>query len=158
MLADACKKHGMLLSLYYSNPDWHHPYGYNPASSHQWKAKYKDVVDTEKYRDFIKAQLTELLTNYGSIYTFFWDIPPKIEDASLNALIRELQPGIYINDRGWSSGDFSTPEREQVAESRRFTRMTEACNSVGQQSWGYRRNEDFIPPVFFVPLLTGTWL
>ncbi len=143
MLADACQKHGMLLSLYYSNPDWYHPYGYNSASTHQWKAKYPDVEDTKKYRDFIKAQITELLTNYGSIYTFFWDIPPKIEDGTLNALIKELQPGIYINDRGWSSGDFSTPEREQVKELKRFTRMTEACNSVGQQSWGYRSREDF---------------
>ena len=24
MLADACRKHGMLLSIYYSNPDWHY--------------------------------------------------------------------------------------------------------------------------------------
>ena len=144
MLADACEKHGMLLSIYYSNPDWYHPYGYNPASSHQWKAKYKDVVDTEKYREYVKAQITELLTGYGRIYTFFWDIPPMIEDPSLNALIRELQPGIYINDRGWSEGDFSTPEREyQSAGSARFTRMTEACNSVGRQSWGYRVGEDF---------------
>ena len=47
MLAAACEKHGMLLSLYYSNPDWHHPLGYNPESSHQWKAKYKETVDTE---------------------------------------------------------------------------------------------------------------
>lgn len=144
MLADACHKHGMLLSLYYSNPDWYHPFGYNPASSHQWKAKYKDAVDTQKYREFVKAQITELLTNYGDIYTFFWDIPPKIEDPSLNELIRKLQPNIFINDRGWSQGDFSTPERDyQEAGSERFVRMTEACNSVGQQSWGYRSNEDF---------------
>ena len=144
MLSEACKRHGMLLSIYYSNPDWHHPFGYNPDSSHQWKAKYKDTVDTQKYRDFIKAQITELLTNYGDIYTFFWDIPPKIEDPSLNELIRTLQPNILINDRGWSEGDFSTPEREyQTVGSERFLRMTEACNSVGQQSWGYRSNEDF---------------
>ncbi len=144
MLADACKKHGMLLSIYYSNPDWYHPYGYNPPSSHQWKAKYKDVVDTEKYREYIKQQVTELLTNYGDIYTFFWDIPPEIEDPSLNELVRKLQPGILINDRGWSQGDFSTPEREQPgADLKRFAKITEACNSVGQQSWGYRYNEDF---------------
>ena len=144
MLADACRKHGMLLSLYYSNPDWHHPYGYNPDSTHQWKAKYKETVDTEAYRAFVKAQITELLTNYGEIYTFFWDIPPHIEDPSLNELIRSLQPNIRINDRGWSAGDFSTPEREyQAVGSGRFTKMTEACNSVGQQSWGYRRGEDF---------------
>ena len=112
MLAAACEKHGMLLSLYYSNPDWHHPLGYNPESSHQWKAKYKETVDTEGYREFVRAQVTELLTGYGKIYTFFWDIPPKIQDTSMNELIRRLQPDILINDRGWSEGDFSTPERD----------------------------------------------
>ena len=144
MLAEACERHGILLSIYYSNPDWHHPYGYNPLSTHQWKAKNMELVDTEKYREYIKAQITELLTEYGKIYTFFWDIPPKIQDPSMNELIRSLQPGIFINDRGWGEGDFSTPEREyQQISSPFFTRMTEACNSVGQQSWGYRKNEDF---------------
>lgn len=145
MLAVACKKHGILLSLYYSNPDWHYEYGYNPESkSHQWAAKYKNQVDTQKLRDFIKAQITELLTNYGDIYTFFWDIPPCIYDPSLNELVRKLQSNIYINDRGWSEGDFSTPEREyEAANSAHFTRMTEACNSVGAHSWGYRVGEDF---------------
>ena len=144
LLSDACQKHGMLLSLYYSNPDWHCEYGYNPESSHQWLAVNKDTPDIEKYREYVKNQITELLTGYGPIYTFFWDIPPKIYDPSLNELVRKLQPGIFINDRGWSEGDFSTPEREYKAtEGERFTRMTEACNSVGQQSWGYREKEDF---------------
>jgi len=145
MLADACQKHGMLLSLYYSNPDWHHEYGFNPSSTHQWKSVNKEGEhNTEKYREFVKNQIRELLTNYGPIYTFFWDIPPKIYDPSLNELVRELQPGIFINDRGWSEGDFSTPERElSVIEGKRFERMTEACNSVGEQSWGYREGEDF---------------
>lgn len=108
MLADACRKHGMLLSLYYSNPDWHHPYGCNPASTHQWKALKRTDVNTGIYREYIKNQITELLTKYGSIYTFFWDIPPNIKDPSLNELIRSLQPGIFINDRGFDTGDFST--------------------------------------------------
>jgi len=144
MLADACHKHGMRLSLYYSNPDWHYEYGYNPAATHQWKAVKGNEINTEIYREYIKNQITELLTNYGPIYTFFWDIPPRIYDPSLNELIRNLQPDIYINDRGWDKGDFSTPEREyQDTDGARFTRMTEACNSVGEQSWGYRTNEDF---------------
>ncbi len=145
MISDACKKHNMLLSLYYSNPDWHYEYGFNPeCPTHQWGAKYKTQVDTVKLREFIKAQITELLTNYGDIYTFFWDIPPGIEDPSINELVRKLQTNIYINDRGWSEGDFSTPEREyESPNSAHFTRMTEACNSVGQQSWGFRTNEDF---------------
>ena len=144
MLSDACAKHGMMLSLYYSCPDWHHPYGFNPASSHQWKAKNKSVIDTQKYREYVKAQVRELLTGYGRIYAFYWDIPPKIYDPSLNQLVRELQPGIYINDRGYDVGDFSTPEREYSSDdSKCYTRMTEACNSLGVQSWGYRSNEDF---------------
>ena len=144
MLSEACKKHGMLLSLYYSNPDWHHEYGYNPSSTHQWRARQTETVDTQRYREYIKNQVTELLTNYGSIYTWFWDIPPKIEDLSLNELVRKLQPNIYINDRGWSKGDFSTPEREEATvQGASFSNMTEACNSVGEQSWGYRVDEDF---------------
>ena len=144
MLADACKKHGIKLSLYYSNPDWYHPYGYNPASTHQWKAVMRNDVNNEIYREYVKNQVTELLTNYGEIYTFFWDIPPKVYDPSLNELVRKLQPGIFINDRGYDKGDFSTPEREyKTVEGTRFTRMTEANNSFGQQSWGFRENEDF---------------
>ena len=44
MLADACEKHGMKLSLYYSCPDWHHKNGYNPASTHQWRAHKENGV------------------------------------------------------------------------------------------------------------------
>lgn len=145
MLADACKKHGMKLSLYYSCPDWNNEYAYNPMSTHQWKSVNKDVVDTVKYREYVKNQITELLTNYGEIYTLFWDIPPKIEDKSINELVRKLQPGIFINNRGYDDGDFATPEREldDVSGFKRFEKMTEACNAVGEQSWGYREKEDY---------------
>ena len=144
MLADACERHGLGLSLYYSCPDWHHEYGYNPASTHQWGAKYPEKVDTGRYISFVREQVKELLTGYGKIYAFYWDIPPHIDDPSMNEMIRELQPGIYINDRGYDKGDFSTPEREFESAARaRYTRMTEACNSVGEQSWGFRIDEDF---------------
>ncbi len=145
MLADACQKHGMKLSIYYSNPDWHDEYGYNPASTHQWKARRDAAPDTEKLRAYITNQITELLTHYGPIYTLFWDIPPRIHDPRINELVRRLQPGILINDRGFDTGDFSTPEREYqaIGTAPRFTRPTEACNSLGEQSWGYRQNEDF---------------
>jgi len=144
-LADECEKQGMLLSIYYSNPDWHCEYGYNPSSTHQWKTVNTNKPDTEKYRNYIKNQITELMTNYGKIYSLFWDIPPAIDDKSINKMVRMLQPEIYINDRGFDSGDFSTPEREyeQTPDLSRFYKMTEACNSVGEQSWGYRKKEDY---------------
>lgn len=142
MLADACRRYDIKLSLYYSNPDWHHPNAYNALSTHQWKAKHPGLSDTDAYIAFIKAQVTELLTNYGDIYTFFWDIPPHIEDKSINKLVRSLQPNILINNRGFDAGDFATPERS-VPDGDRFPTMTEACQSVGEQSWGYRAEEDY---------------
>ncbi len=148
MLAEACEKHGMLLSLYYSNPDWHHENGHNIFSTHQLRSPSPEKGDTVKYREYVKNQLKELLTNYGKIYTFFWDIPPRIQDESLNQLIRSLQPDILINDRGWDKGDFSTPERK-IPEGH-FERMTEACQSVGEQSWGYRVDEDYYSIRFLI--------
>jgi alpha-L-fucosidase len=145
MLADACRRRGVKLSLYYSLPDWHEPCAYNPVSSHQEKAPHPELSDTAAYRAFVRRQLGELLTNYGPIYTLFWDIPPGIDDPSINAYARSLQPDILINDRGYDPGDFSTPERT-MPEGRRFTRMTEACQSVGVQSWGFRREEDYFTP------------
>jgi alpha-L-fucosidase len=51
-----------------------------------------------------------------------------------------------INDRGFDAGDFGTPERDAASagESRPvFSRRTEACQSVGIESWGYRRDESY---------------
>lgn len=145
MLASECEKQGLLLSIYYSNPDWHHEYGYNPNSTHQDKARNKENPNIAPYIEYVKNQITELMTNYGKIYSLFWDIPPKIEDKSINELVRKLQPGILINDRGFSDGDFSTPEREfeELPSSARFERRTEACNSVSEESWGYRKDDSF---------------
>ena len=141
-LSEACARGGLALSLYYSNPDWDYKYGYNSHSSHQMPEK-GDVEDIEKLKEFQRNQIRELLTNYGKIYTFFWDIPTNISDPSMNEFIRSLQPDILIDDRGWGDkGDFSTPERF-VPDGHKFERMTEACQSVGEQSWGYCADEDY---------------
>ena len=144
-LADACRRRGMKLGLYYSNPDWHHPNAGNAKSTHQIPLQPGDEPDMEKYAGYVKAQVTELLSNYGEIVCFFWDIPTHIERPEMDELVRRLQPGIMINDRGWGNKDtcdYSTPERE-VPPGSRFPRPTEACDSVGACSWGYRANEDY---------------
>ena len=142
-LAEACRRRGMKLGLYYSNPDWHHPNAYNPLSTHQVPSEPGDKPDMVAYKEYVKAQVKELLTKYGEIVCFFWDIPTKVAAPEMNELVRRLQPGILINDRGWDEkGDYSTPERN-VPEGSAFTNLTEACESVGSQSWGYRENEDY---------------
>jgi alpha-L-fucosidase len=144
-LAAACKRRGMKLGFYYSNPDWHHPNAYNDKSTHQIPPQQGDAPDMEKYIDYVKAQVTELLTNYGEIVCFFWDIPTKIYRPEMDELVRRLQPGIMVNDRGWGNKatcDYSTPERDyewDLANGRHI----ESCDSVGVQSWGYRADEDY---------------
>ena len=162
-LAEACRRHGLALSLYYSIPDWNHPCGYNSLSTHQCMPEEGDTPDSEAYREFVRAQVKELLTGYGPVYTWFWDIPPKIDDPSMNEYVRSLQPDILINDRGWSEGDFSTPERS-VPDGDEFLRYTEACQSVGAHSWGYRKCEDWFTPAFLaqsidkILLMGGSYL
>lgn len=144
-LAAACRRGGLKLGLYYSNPDWHHPNAHNAKSSHQIPLQPGDRPDMEKYIEYVKAQVAELLSNYGEIVCFFWDIPTKLERPEMDALVRRLQPGIMVNDRGWGNNatfDYSTPERNYKCETAKG-RNIEACDSVGVQSWGYRSNEDY---------------
>lgn len=56
-VAKACKKYGLELGLYYSLWDRHEPC----------------YADSEKYAEFMKNQLTELLTNYGEICELWFD-------------------------------------------------------------------------------------
>lgn len=72
-LAEACKKEGIKLFFYYSLLDWHDD-NYFPRGR-----TGKDIPgrsangDWEKYIAFMKAQLTELLTNYGEIGGIWFD-------------------------------------------------------------------------------------
>jgi alpha-L-fucosidase len=70
----------------------------------------------------------------------------KHVDPSINAMIRKLQPKAVINNRGFDDGDYGTPERDFDAsgeEALSFPQRTEACQSVGSESWGYRKDEDY---------------
>ena len=149
-LAAACQRQGVLLGLYYSCPDWHHPNAINLGGDHQLdQPNPGDQPDLMKYLDYVRTQIRELGTNYGRIAAFFWDIPPRLHVPDLNETLRALQPGIMINDRGFGPGDYCTPERD-VPAGQVFTKPTEACQSVGAQSWGFRRDEDYFTPDFII--------
>ena len=151
MLAEACHRRNFPLSLYYSCPDWHHPNYPNQGRHHEmFGPREGDDPDIVKYYDYVRNQIRELLTNYGKIYQFFWDVNVAgYYDPGLNEMIRELQPGILINDRGPGEGDYSTPERH-VPEGGAFTKPTEACQSLGRESWGDREDEDYYSHKFIM--------
>ena len=151
-LAAACHQRKIPLFLYYSIVDEHHP-AY-PHAGRRWEYPGPQPGDTpskEAYFAYLRAQVTELCTRYGKIHGFWWDANiAQWQDASINTLIRKLQPGIVINNRGMDSGDYGTPERdwdESVNTEQVFTAPTEACQALGSQSWGVREGEDYYTDV-----------
>ena len=145
LLADACHRRDMPLCLYYSIADWNQPNYPNEGRHHELPPQPGDQPNWEKYLEFLKAQVRELCTQYGELHGFWWDMNvPKHVDRSINAMIHKLQPKAAINNRGFDEGDFGTPERDyEKDESVGFDKPVEACQSVGIESWGYRKDEDY---------------
>ena len=143
-VAEGCARRGIGLGFYYSCPDWHHPNYPNLGRHHEmFGPRPGDQPDLAAYWEFVRGQVRELCTNYGPLRDFFWDVNvADHHDPSLNEMIRKLQPGILINDRGPSPGDYVTPERH-VPETREFNRPTQAVQALGRESWGYRSDEDY---------------
>jgi alpha-L-fucosidase len=79
-LADECRREGggIKLVFYYSQLDWQHP-DYWPRGSTGHKTGRPESGDWNRYLDFMDAQLTELLTNYGAVggiwFDGMWDKP-----------------------------------------------------------------------------------
>ncbi|MCK5839498.1 MAG: alpha-L-fucosidase, partial [Bacteroidales bacterium] len=148
MLFDACHKRNVPICFYYSIADWNHPNYPNKGRHHELPGPENgDKPAWDKYMEFLKAQVRELCTDYGEIHGFWWDMNvPKHKDTSINEMIRKLQPKAVINNRGFDEGDFGTPERDYdkvASDDVRFERPTEACQSVGMESWGYKKDEDY---------------
>jgi alpha-L-fucosidase len=99
-LADECRRQGIKLFFYYSQLDWHNT-DYWPRGGTGHATGRPEGGDWTRYLDFMDAQLTELLTNYGSIggiwFDGMWDKPDadwRLERTY--ALIHRLQPSALI--------------------------------------------------------------
>ena len=147
MLAKECRKRQFPLIAYYSVVDWHHP-AYPNIGRHHEIVTDPTQHNMKAYVEFVKAQIRELCTNYGRIHGIWWDMNvPEYKDESVHKLIKKLQPQAVINNRGFGNGDFSTPERDWDPENANphggNHKLVEACQSVGVNSWGYCKNEDY---------------
>ena len=99
-LADECRAQGIRLFFYYSQLDWHHP-DYWPRGSTGHDTGRSESGDWSRYIDFMNAQLTELLTNYGPLggiwFDGMWDKPhADWRLPETYALIHRLQPTALI--------------------------------------------------------------
>ena len=72
MLSDACRKEGIKLFFYYSQLDWYRD-DYFPRGRTGNGISGRGEGDWNDYIEFMKVQLTELLTNYGEIGGIWFD-------------------------------------------------------------------------------------
>ena len=162
---DAFRAEGLRIGFYYSLLDWHHP-DYTIDRCHPQRIEGGSKADYDKlnvgknmdvYRQYMKDQVTELLTQYGKIDIIWFDFSLPGENGKghddwdsegLLRLARTLQPGIIVDDRldlrdVWGGWDIMTPEQKKVASCPTWNgeKVTwETCQTFSG-SWGYHRDE-----------------
>ena len=155
-LADACANEGLKLCFYYSIMDWHHP---DWGTRRPWNDKATGTPDMDRYVEYMKGQLKELLTRYGPIGILWfdgeWESPWTHErGVDLFNYVRSLEPQIIINNRvgkaraGMSGmdkgaervGDYGTPEQEIPATGFGPGVDWESCMTMNDH-WGYNKND-----------------
>jgi alpha-L-fucosidase len=153
-LADACRRGGLMFGAYYSILDWYHP-DY-PLGSPAGKTK-KPAPDMDRYAQFVKNQVTELVRGYGPLGVLWfdgeWEEPwTEARGTDLYAYLRRLQPSLIVNNRvskarkgmaGTSepeqlSGDYDTPE--QRVGGFNMDRPWETCMTICQQ-WAWKPDD-----------------
>jgi len=99
-VAEACRRQGLKLFVYYSQLDWHH-LDYWPRGRTGHSTGRPEEGDWDRYLDYVDAQLRELFTNYGPLggvwFDGMWDRPDadwRLERTY--GLIHELQPAALV--------------------------------------------------------------
>lgn len=105
-LADECHKQGIKLHLYYSHIDWTRE-DYPSGRTGLYTGRDSTKRNWPKYYEFMNAQLTELLTNYGDLgaiwFDGWWDhdedsIPFNWQLPEQYAMIHRLQPHCLVGN------------------------------------------------------------
>ena len=163
MLADECQSQGIKLVLYYSLLDWYrNDYPYETGRTGKGTGRTAKS-DYSHYLQFMKTQLTELLTNYGTIsgiwFDGHWDqtLPEGASDRrsridwkydEIYGLIHRLQPQCLIGNNHhltpFAGEDFQMFEKDLPGENRSGLSFQEAaehmpletCETING-SWGF---------------------
>ncbi|MFK4809915.1 alpha-L-fucosidase [Devosia sp. ZW T5_3] len=164
---EAYRAEGLKVGFYYSLIDWHHPEfpidGIHPLRNYPDAIEMNKTRDVGKYAEYMRNQVTELLTDFGDISVIWFDfsypkreyrgMPGKGRDdwqsEELIGLVRQLQPNIIVGDRldlptdGNFPKDLATPEQytPRVAPTVNGKPVRwEVCHTFSG-SWGYHRDE-----------------
>jgi alpha-L-fucosidase len=134
------KKQGMKTGLYFSLPDWIHPY-YDINT--KIKKRYQIKNDPQRWQNFVtyyQGQLNELSSQYSPDLIWFdgdWEHSSeewKAEQTLKN--LRKYNPNIIINSRLNNHGDYETPE-QGIPVIKPHDEYWELCYTMNN-AWGYQ--------------------
>lgn len=158
-LAAECERQGIKLHIYYSLIDWGRTDA--PRGRTGKETGRPEATDPDTYFDFMKGQLTELLTNYGKVGCIWFDGNWDHEDweesydwryDELYPLIHSLQPSCLIGNNHhvapYSGENIQIFERDIPGENTAgwhsggvsTTLPLETCQTMNG-SWGYRMKD-----------------
>ena len=175
---EAFRAEGIMVGLYYSLLDWHHPdYPAYDDPHHPMRGNeaYKHQGEHfERYIEYMHGQVKELLTNYGKIDILWFDFHynemtgEKWEATKLVKMAREINPDLIIDDRiggdikvkepVYYAGDFGSPEQmipaNGVCDYRGNPIPWETCMTLND-NWGYsQRDMNYKSPKHVIRMLT----
>lgn len=130
-LADECGKRDIKLAFYFSIIDWTQheaePYG------------NQNPITEEMMTKIIKPQIDELMTNYGPIAEFWFDMggPTPDQSARMAKWVHDKQPATMVNSRVWNDkGDFEVGGDNHVPSDFRVGPW-ESILSIFPSCWSY---------------------
>ncbi len=153
-LSEACRKEDIKLFFYYSLLDWRHRDYYPHGKTGKGIPDGSTDGNWVEYITFMKAQLTELLTNYGEIggiwFDGHWDKPEaNWHYEEIYQLIHDLQPQALIGNNHHSAPkdgeDFQMFEKDLPGKNTKGYRNDpesvgalpkETCETINN-SWGF---------------------
>ena len=120
---DAFRQQNFMIGAYFSKPDWHCEYYWDPALSTPTRNPNYDIKKSPevwaKYQQYTANQINELISDYGKIDILWldggWVRKDKGQDIKLDEIMdnaRKKQPGLIAVDRTvpGRNENYQTPE------------------------------------------------
>ncbi|MGN0533111.1 MAG: alpha-L-fucosidase [Eubacterium sp.] len=155
-LFDAFRNEGLKVHAYFSKPDWHSEYywakGFSKNEYMTRNPSYKTYLHPKlwnKFCEYTKNQMLELVSNYGRIECLWLDggqvNPMNMQNIHLSQIMKEarkIQPWLMVADRtvGGRNENFITPE--QTVPDRPIRVPWESCVTLGT-SFSFKYDDDY---------------
>lgn len=158
---DAYRNKGFMIGCYFSKPDWHSKWFWNPYyATPNRRINYKKQQHPDwwqNYRKFTQNQLNELTTDYGNIDILWldggWITGDEIGLDTILVDARKRNPGMISVDRTirGKNENYQTPE--QGIPAKQLDIPWESCITLSH-AWGWTPNAKFKSPNKVIGILS----